>query len=439
MRGLRAIQACAGLALLAAGACSDAENRARAPGIGAGDGGHEPNEPAPGARDAGGDGGHSVSVGGMELCVYDDEDIYELEAHAAQRGLSSATNGQGFALLHHAADGALAIEAIAVGGAARPTVRLVAAADAPGRALLATYRGAFAMAWMDGEALSLRSLERGAETLVLSRAVVAAEGGAPLFAFIGTVDGYLAAYAERLDAREGGEVVARIQPLDGAAVPDGDPITVALPEGSEPGDLELSKLDAGFLLAFSEPDPENEGRARVVGLPLSAAFEGSGEPVVLSRTPVDLLDFALDARAQSAGVIYQGLEGGVRPTVRLQRVEPDGRTTQDSLNIAAAPRRAADGSIAAFGQGYAVAYRAQTSLGMETAAIRIAFVNQFGVVVHDALLADTTDELGPTRVSSTPDGKLLVAWVSVEGASAVTRAIQLDCPGALSLCGGRVD
>jgi hypothetical protein len=201
----------------------------------------------------------------------------------------------------------------------------------------------------------------------------------------------------------------------------------------------LAKLDDGLLLAFSERHAELDDRAQVVGMRLSDALELRGEPVVLSRTPADRLEFALDGRRGSAGVLYQALEGGIRPNLKLQRVELDGSAEQGSLNIASAPLRVTDGSISAFGQGYAVAYRAQMSLGNEKPTIRIAFVNAFGVVVHDALLHETTDAAGPTSVRSTKDGKLLVSWTSVDGTTHVTRGIQLDCPGALSLCGGRVE
>jgi hypothetical protein len=420
--------------LLACG--GDASTAAAPDGPIRGDGGM--NRDDAGERDGGGgdtDGGNDIISGETYLCRYDDDDIATLDAHDTQRGLSSATNEVGFALLRHDADGALVVDAVQVGRPAQPAVRLVPAASAPGRALIAASQDAFAMAFMAGDALSVRALEAGAEPYVLSEAVVAGGSDAELFDLIGQGDGYLAIYAEQ----DGGEIVVRVQAIDASGAPDGDPASVELPEGTEPGHIALSKLDEGYLLAFSELDPEAEDSARVMGIALSAALEADGEPVLLSKTPVDQLAFGLDARAGSAGLLYQGLEGGVRPTVKLQRVEPDGSAEQDSLNVTSAPLRAIDGSIAAFGQGYAVAYRAQMSLGAETPSIRIAFVNQFGLVVHDAELAETTEEAGTTSVSSTADGKLLVSWISVDGLTPVARAIQLDCPGALQLCGGKVD
>jgi hypothetical protein len=397
------------------------------------DGGDVPN---PADRDSStSDSGHDVMSGDKVLCTYDDDDVIELEASATRGGLSTATDERGFALLHHAEDGSLLIEAMEVGEPAQPTVRLVAAADAPGRALIASSRSTFAMMWMNGDALSVRLLADGATSHVLSSSVIGA-AGAELFAFVGTEDGYWAAYAED----DGDQTVARIQAIDREGAPMGEPVDVALPEGSEPGHLELARVDAGFLLGYSEPDPESESEdaIRVVGIALDALLEPRDEPVVLSKKPAHELAFALDARVGSAGLIFQSLEGGVRPAVKVQRVETDGSAPLDTWNVVSAPRRAQDGSIGAFGQGYAVAYRALSSLGNETPAIRISFIDDSGFVVHDAELARTTEEGGSTSVRSTTDGKLLVSWLHVSGGSRVTRAVQLDCPGALILCGGEV-
>jgi hypothetical protein len=381
------------------------------------------------------DSGHDVMSGDKVLCSYEDDDLIELEANATRTGLSTATDERGFALLHHAEDGALLIDAMAVGEPAQPTVRIVAAADSPGRALIASARNTFAMLWMDGDALSVRLLAEGADSHMLSSSVLGPDGS-ELFAFAGADDGYWAAYA----VNDGDQTVARIQPidLDGALL--GEPVDVALPDDSAPGHLELARVDAGFLVAYSEPDVDSDidGAIRVVGIALDSVLEPRGEPVVLSKKPAHEQQFALDARNGSAGVIFQALEGGVRPAVKVQRVETDGSAPLDTWNVVSAPRRARDGSIGAFGQGYAVAYRALSSLGNETPAIRVAFVDDSGLVVHDAELAKTSEDGGPTSVRSTAGGKLLVSWAHVSGGSRVTKALQLDCPGALILCGGEV-
>jgi hypothetical protein len=109
------------------------------------------------------------------------------------------------------------------------------------------------------------------------------------------------------------------------------------------------------------------------------------------------------------------------------------------VNLVNAPGRAVDGSIDAFGQGYVVAYRALPSLGVDAPRIVVAFVNQFGRVVHRADLAETTEAAGEVRVGASADGRLLVAWTSARGSSAMAHALELDCPGALQLCGGAIE
>jgi hypothetical protein len=419
--------------LALASACSGDDATTTGPiGGGGSDGGNDPDNP-PG-RDAEPDADNAVGNGGTVLCRYDDEDVYDLESSAAVPGLSTANDERGFALLHHAEDGALLIDAVEVGEAAQPSVRVVAGADAPGRALIASSGTEFAMLWMNGDALTVRLLAGGAAPHELSDAVLGT-AGAELFSFIGTDDGYWAAYAES----DGGAALVRIQALDAGGELRGDAVDVALPEDAEPSHLELARVDGGFVLAFSEPDPETADAVRVVGIALDGELAArDGEPVVLSKKPAHERPFALAARGGTAGLIYQALEGGVRPTVKVQRIEPDGTTLLDTWNVVSAPRRAQDGSIAAFGQGYAVAYRALSSLGNETPSIRVAFVDESGLVVHDAELLETTETGGPTSVSATTDGKLLVSWAHQSGGSRTTRAIQLDCPGALVLCGGQV-
>src|SRR5690349_15710468 len=123
----RLLFACALLA-----ACSSdppargAENIATGDG-GGGEGGSE--FPLPDADVEDDDGGqHSIDVGDTTLCSYDDDDVLEL-GESSRAGLSSATDERGFALLHHDADGRLAIEAVLLGEDPMPPVPLVPAAD----------------------------------------------------------------------------------------------------------------------------------------------------------------------------------------------------------------------------------------------------------------------------------------------------------------------
>jgi len=201
--------------------------------------------------------------------------------------------------------------------------------------------------------------------------------------------------------------------------------------------LQLARLDGGrALLAWQEQD--ETGAARIEALALDAALAPEGDPVQLSKAPVDNARFELGARALSAGVLYPVLEGGVRPSLKYRRIDAQGEASQAELNIVNAPGAARDGSITDFGQGYAVAYRALPSLGVNQPLIVVAFINQFGRIVHEAELSETSTTGGPTSLRATGDGHLLVGWATDHPSGSITHAIALDCPGALVLCGGAV-
>jgi hypothetical protein len=409
-----------------------------------GDGGDRFPDAGDGDGDGDGDGEPDsgmtvVGNDGLELCSYDAEDVHDWAAHDTQLGLSIATDQRGFALVHHDRQGALVIESMEVGRPAEPSARVVADSDAPGRALVATVEQRFAMLFGRGDALAFRLLTADAELITISTAPAASGSGDALFALLGAGDRFVVAYAEA----DGAELALQLQAIDVDGELQGDPTRVALPEGTKPQHLELAALPDGHtLLAWSEQDEDEERSGRVLGVVLTPSFEIDGEPKTLSKSPVDGMAFSLDARESSAGLLYESLEGGIRPNAKLQRIERDGVAEQPTLNIVNAPGRMIDASITAFGQGYAIAYRALSSLGVEKPVIRIAFVNEYGLIVHEAELRETDGMSGPTALRATTHGELLVAWSEVESPSANARslrALQLDCPGALVLCGGTPD
>jgi len=59
--------------------------------------------------------------------------------------------------------------------------------------------------------------------------------------------------------------------------------------------------------------------------------------------------------------------------------------------------------------------------------------------VHEAEIAEATEQGGRTTVSATADGHVLVGYTSLWPAGATTHAVKLHCPGALVLCGGALE
>jgi hypothetical protein len=372
---------------------------------------------------------------GVLLCRHGKEDLLERPGSAAFGEVAIATDERGFALVHHDGDGALQIEAVEIAALAQPSVRLIAAADAPGRALIAATAERFALLYRDGSRLQVRVLEAGAGPVTLSEQLAMPDSesaGGERFALTSLTDRFVAAWSEH-DAGALGVFVQAIG-LDGQ--PREAPLALPDVAARAPRDLQLARLDDGrSLLAWHELD--DAGAGRVMAQTLDRELAPERDPVQLSKNAVSEARFDLGARELSAGLIYQAREGGVRDAVKFRRVETQGTVSEDELSVVKAPGRARGGAIAAFGQGYAVAYRGLPSLGVDRPNVGIAFINQFGRIVHETQLAETSEDGGRISVSASVDGHLLVGWTTTHpSGGATTNAVQLDCPGALVLCGG---
>jgi hypothetical protein len=420
------------------GACSDDDPAAAAGGTKRGDKPDASGDATTPGSDAGPDAGskHVLRSGDTYLCDYDDGDMIERSGNATIGEIAIATDDIGFALVHHDADGALAIEAVELAATAQPSVRLIAAADAPGRAVLAATSQRFALLYRTGSQLQARVLEPGATAVALSEQLAApgdeADDG-ERFALTALFGRFVAAWSESV---EDGTVGVRVQALGLDGKPLGSPRSLPEVATRAPRDLQLAPLDGGrTLLAWHERD--ETGAGRVMAQPLDDELKPEREPVQLSKNAVSEARFGLGAREASAGLIYQAREGGIRETVKFRRVDAQGVVSEDELSVVKAPGRARGGAIAAFGQGYAVAYRSLPSLGVDRPNIRIAFVNQHGRIVYETQLAETSEDGGRASVSASTDGHLLVGWTTTHpSGGATTHAVQLDCPGALVLCGG---
>ncbi|HMI90301.1 MAG TPA: hypothetical protein VK509_03005 [Polyangiales bacterium] len=422
----------------ASGACGDDNPEAASAGSharrdgGDGDGALGPGKDSGPAKEP----EHELRSGETYLCGYDDDDVIERAGSTTFGEVTTATDERGFALVHHDMDGALQIEAVAIAELAQPSVRLVAAADAPGRALLAASSQRFALLYRAGSKLQARILLPDMAPVTLSEQLAAADSESDdgeRFALTSLPDRFVAAWSES-DASGTLSVFVQSLGLDGT--PLEPPHVLADVAARTPRDLQLARLDLGrVLLAWQERD--DAGVGRVMAQALDRKLQPERAPVQLSKNAVSEARFELGAREQSAGLIYQAREGGVRDTVKFRRVDDQGSVSEDELSVVNAPGRARGGAIAAFGQGYAVAYRSLPSLGVDRANIRIAFINEYGRIVYESQLAETSEDGGRASVSASVDGHLLVGWTTKHpSGGATTHAVQLACPGALVLCGG---
>jgi hypothetical protein len=439
--GLRRLGPVLAALLLACAGCGDDDGENSIRGLdsdvpdGGGGGDAGPRAPPPDAAPH----DNEIMSGDLRLCGYDDEDVLVLEAGGEPPALAIAANEQGFALVHHDAAGALLIEAVPIAGEARPPVRILASSEGATSAALAGSETGFLLAWRSTGAprdrLRTRELSTVENPVVeLSEDLAARPTAGELFAVHGDDRGYLAAWLDE----GGGNRTLRALAIGQDGTPDGDPRPLAGVAGaSEAEDLQLSRFDDGrSLLTWLERN--EDGTARVMGQLLGRTLAPDAGPVELSRHPVDGTRFALAGRGPSAGLLYAARDGDVREAIKFRRIEGDGRSTTAVLNIENAPGRVVSGAITAFGQGYAVAYRSLPSLGEPLPMIGVAFIDQYGSIVHRAVVAETTETSVPTAIAAGPDGHLLVAWTSEWPSGPATHALALDCPGALELCGGEL-
>jgi hypothetical protein len=391
---------------------------------------------APGLGDAG---DHVIHSGDVALCAYDDEDALELPGNAALGAIALANDERGYALAFHDAEGGLWIDAVPLAGEADDAVHIVRASDRPSAAALASSGDRLLLGWRSDAAahpvLHAREMSTTAHAAIeLTSALADGKAGGQLFALLGVEGGFIAAYVQG----SGADRELRVQRVDGDGAAHGEALAIDGIAGRAPEDLHLARLDDGeVLLAWLERD--GDGGGHVMGLVLSPELAAQGKPYALSQLAAHDARFDLAARALSAGVVYHALDGGERDAIKFRRIASDGSVSEPAFNVVEAPGRARDASIAAFGQGYAVAYRVLPSPGVEYPGLRIAFINQFGAIVYVADLGETSEEGGATALSATADGHLLVAHTYVGPSSATTRALALYCPGALVLCGGKAE
>jgi hypothetical protein len=381
-----------------------------------------------------------IFSGDLYLCGYDDDDALLGTGNAVQPELAIAADARGFALVHRDADGSLLITAVPIAAPAQEPIRIVRASDAPADVALAARAAGFLLAWRKGGdaggVLHARELSASSNPIVtLTDALAPQSSAGELAALLGLADGYVASWIEAAGDEPSLYAVA----IGSSGEPSAAAQRLALgADAAAVVDLHLAELEGGrAMLAWLERGAD--GAARVVGQRLGAGLAVEGEAAQLSKHAVADARFDLAGRGPSAGLIYPALDGDVREAIKFRRIDADGVATEAVLNIVNAPGRAIGGAIAAFGQGYAVAYRALPSLGVPAPVIRVAFIDQFGAIVHEAELGETTEAGGPTALAATDDGHLLVGWTSAWPSGPATHALKLDCPGALVLCGGPLE
>jgi hypothetical protein len=442
----------AGLVLqLGLSACSS--EKARAPGVTGP--GHDDDDAGPAHDDADvpmprPDAGQTdIYSGETFLCTFAADDEITGPAELRADVLGTAANAQGFGQVFQRSDGAVFLRAIDITGLPQAPSAVVAASTLVHSPALVASEAGFLLGYREergpNQALVLRDLDDAStpQTVVTESLYAAApatstgsaEGQREAWALVGNEAGYVVAYREADDTQH-----VHVRGLD--AQGQLTDASAALDLAATPAtQLQLARFEqGGLLLTYAHEDGDAAALQRKVsGQRLQSTLEPVGAPQVLSQSPLSESPFIVAAREDSAGVIYPSRDGGIRHALKVRRISTDGAPEGPELNVADAPRVVRDGSIAAFGRGYVVVYRELPSPGQEDAIVRIAFINPFGSVVHDAKLSDTVNL--PAHTSVAVQGPyLLASWMTpAPSGSATIQALRMHCPGALVLCGGQLE
>jgi hypothetical protein len=115
--------------------------------------------------------------------------------------------------------------------------------------------------------------------------------------------------------------------------------------------------------------------------------------------------------------------GGARPEVRVRAFDEAGVLSGVERIVTTAPEVGIEPGVAEYGGGHLVAYRALPDGTLTAPTVRLAFVPPTGspVPVFDVLR--TSQDGGPVRIATAPDGRIAVAWAELTLAGSAERLI----------------
>lgn len=177
----------------------------------------------------------------------------------------------------------------------------------------------------------------------------------------------------------------------------------------------------------------NNGGDIVVAV-MNAEGDVVTEPVVVSNGEAVPGESSI-AFAQGFGVVaYSVIIENIRREVRARLLGPDGTPVRPEQVVSLAPLRGRNPVAAAFGGGYAVAYRAsQTN---EDEHLRVAFVHgSDGNVIDEYRLGAAPFGGEQPGVSVDTEGALAVGWASIESRGTAILGARLQCDDAWLRCG----
>jgi hypothetical protein len=91
--------------------------------------------------------------------------------------------------------------------------------------------------------------------------------------------------------------------------------------------------------------------------------------------------------------------------------------------VTTAPEVGIEPGVAEYGGGHLVAYRALPDGTLTAPTVRLAFVPPTGAPVPVFDILRTSQDGGPVRIATAPDGRIAVAWAELTVAGSAERLI----------------
>lgn len=359
---------------------------------------------------------------GTFACARDGE-VIELatDTSGTDRVVSLAAGASSFGLTwSQSVDGLPEIHAASIGATGGATIRQITSLSSrvQSPAIVASGTG-WLLAWVGNQVVGA-GFEIFAQALAADLSPTAPQrltenavlDASPTLAALPT-SGFVVAWTESGDGSN--TAIARLVASSGAPSAPAIRLTAAGTRVERPA---LATRSAGLSMTWAETaaDPP---QAHILGLDAAGMPQGTVGALSTEGNADGATDVTMDATGGAA--VFGVLVGGARREVRLRLLDETGVPAGEEHP--ATPSSGGDASVAAYGGGYLVAYRAADG----EHPIRVALVDAVGVFLTELDVASAAESGGRTTIRVTTDGRVLVAWVDRVGSESHVRAARIRC------------
>jgi hypothetical protein len=177
--------------------------------------------------------------------------------------------------------------------------------------------------------------------------------------------------------------------------------------GIRPTELVLAELSGGAAAAFVSELPATAG---IYLQGMTAAGEPHGDPALLSEH----VGSASGVDVARGAVVYTETPAGQVHQLRFRTVNGEGHPSDSVRSLTSANQNLLEVALAAYSQGYVIAYRRTGGPGSAAASIYLMFVDAEGNIGGTRLVRSATANGRGIDVMVGNDGRLIVVWSDTE-------------------------